>query len=195
MISKPQNRKGCFFKDGKVIINIGRLIIILGMIMYSIMFSGGRASDVSQSEFFRTLLIITIVFLGGGYSVVRIGMKYKKRYAKYARYIGIIKNSRYGSIDNICKLTSKTYDEVYKDLKYMIKRGILTDSYIDSENRKVVSPLLWKPKSTYSHIVIEGKTVGNNQQKVLKCPNCGGVNTIINNYGICEYCESKISAN
>lgn len=187
-IYKLHNERKNYVYNGRATKNIGKFFIGLG-IMYFLIFLLELSGTRDVNGMVQGYFIIIAICIGGGYAILRNGKKYMRLGQEHYDYINIIRNSKDGSIDEISWKKFKSYDATCMDLQEMIDENILEDTYIDKENRVIVSPLI--PRQ---NVVIE-KEVNNKAKKqiVIKCPNCGGVNTLTSNHGRCEYCDSPIS--
>ena len=124
--------------------------------------------------------IITPIFgIIGGILLVNKSKKLKKEVDIVKHYFSIIIDGNIRQLDKIAYTTGKSYDTVYKDIKYLIDKDYLENAYIDESRREIIF--------TYTH-----NSSKENEAKVITCKCCGATNTIYGT-GECEYCGSPLN--
>ena len=182
-LSKLHKEPENFVKNGKNVFITGIVFAALGLVYLS----GGKDT------------IAAFIIIGGlGAVMIWQGLSYKKLGQTYEKYRSVLVNSADGSIDNMASILGVNYDQAVADLSKMIAKGLLPDSYVNKDDRSFVSPMLQK---TFGSFVPEisypqgGATVTRSvpQVKTIKCPNCGGINTInIGDDNLCDFCGSPL---
>lgn len=72
-------------------------------------------------------------FLAGGLAMMGAGLKMKRRGKRIARYMAVMGERRYISLDELCAVSGKRRRTVERDLEYMMDKGLLeTGAYLDS---------------------------------------------------------------
>ena len=182
-ISKLHKETENFTKNGKNVFIIGIVFAACGIIYLT-----GGTDTIAAFLFFEAL----------GAVMIWQGNSYKKLGQKYEKYHSVLVNSTDGSIDNMTSILGVNYDQAVADLNMMIGKGLFPDSYVNMDERTLVSPLL---RRTFEPIAPDisnsqsdaADTPSASQVKTIKCPNCGGINTInIGDDNLCDYCGSPL---
>ena len=184
-ISKLHKEPENYEKNGKNVFIVGIVFAVLAF-LYLV---GG--SDTTFAF---------VVFAIAGAAMIWQGLTYTKLAKNYEKYRSVLVNSTDGSIDNIAAALGLTYDQAVSDLGKLVAKGLLPDSYVSQEDRTFVSPLLQKSFNAYSSEIPYREETGTvrsssqtSQVKTIKCPNCGGINTVnINFDNICDFCGSPL---
>ncbi len=72
-------------------------------------------------------------FLAGGLVMFAAGRRMKRRSARIARYLAVMGERAYISIDELCAVSGKRRRTVERDLEFMVEKGMLdTGAYFDS---------------------------------------------------------------
>ncbi len=188
MFVKIHNDKTNFISNGKAISRFGKFLVGFEMVFIALVIAG-EIKMKSINDLAAIIAITLVVFLGGGIIMIHYGRKQKAKGRRYNEYKDILVNSTDGSIERIAAMTSRTFDEVCKDLQDMINDNILLNSSLDRFNGIIKTPLIQKPQK----VVFGREAEKKEQKKAVECPSCGAVNTITDGYGHCEYCNSPIS--
>ena len=182
-ISKLHKEHENYAKNGKTVFIIGIVFAFLGIVALA-----------GEGDTFASFLI----FAGLGAVMIWQGLSYKKLGQTYEKYRSVLVNSADGSIDNMASILGVDYDQAVADLNEMIAKGLLPDSYVNKDDRSFVSPLLQKsfesfaPEIPYPQVGA-AVTRSTPQVKTIKCPNCGGINTInIGDDNLCDFCGSPL---
>ena len=139
-----------------------------------------------------------VVFGALGAIMIWQGHSYKKLGQTYQKYRRVLINSADGSIDNLASVLGVNYDRAVADLNRMIGKGLFPDSYVNDDERCFKSPLLQKgyvsfaPELSYP---LGGADASRSvpRTKSVKCPNCGGINTInVGGDNLCDFCGSPL---
>ena len=95
----------------------------------------GAGGDYLLSGIFDDLLGTFVCggFLAGGIVTLVSGLRMKKRTKRIARYLAVIGERDYVSLDELSTVVGKRHKTVEGDLEYMIEKGLLgTFAYVDS---------------------------------------------------------------
>ena len=182
---EPEN----YVINGNKLFIAGIVWVVIGLICLS--------SDSDSS----VATCILCALLGG--FMIWDGFMHKQLGSKFDKYRAVISNSTTGSLDSIAAALDVSYDQAVGVIEDMIKKGAIPDSYIDNNERKVVSPLI-KAAAPQVAVYVQApianvpaatatvQTVP--QTKTVKCPNCGANNSItVGSDNLCDYCGSPLS--
>ena len=71
-------------------------------------------------------------FLAGGIAMFAAGQRMKRRSARIARYLAVMGERGYISVEELCTVTGKSRKKIESDLDYMVEKGLLgTGAYLD----------------------------------------------------------------
>ena len=72
-------------------------------------------------------------FFAGGVAMLVAGQRMKRRSARVARYLAVMGERGYISVEELCTVTGKSRKKIESDLNYMVEKGLLgTGAYLDS---------------------------------------------------------------
>ena len=72
-------------------------------------------------------------FFAGGVAMLVAGQRMKRRSARVARYLAVMGERGYISVEELCIVTGKSRKKIESDLDYMVEKGLLgTGAYLDS---------------------------------------------------------------
>lgn len=72
-------------------------------------------------------------FFAGGVAMLVAGQRMKHRSARVARYLAVMGERGYISVEELCTVTGKSRKKIESDLDYMVEKGLLgTGAYLDS---------------------------------------------------------------
>ncbi|WP_323392864.1 hypothetical protein [Anaerotignum propionicum] len=177
-----------YTSNGNGTMIVGWILFVFG-IFYLIIY----LSDSATNSDVAPLLSGAAFCCGGGFALVRHGRKYKQRGLLVSRYITCIMNSSDGSIGDIAASLGFTYENTYRDIVDLIQCGALPDSYIDESTNCVVSAYIKKRVYDYKNKIELKEEPKKFTSRTVKCPNCGGMNSITGNDNECEYCGSPLA--
>lgn len=170
--------------DKKAAMTISIFLIILGVIYFigGLRFlSGGLVGDdlVNMNALIIMGLILNF-----------IGIYTRKSAKRFLKYIVLVIDQEYRSIEDIADAMSTTYDVAKKHLTRLIKDGYFRGCYIDEAIGEIVFPMdNSKPINVKVNVLpAEGET------RLVECKSCGAHNKVIGKVGQCEYCRSSINA-
>lgn len=161
---------------------------VVGWVLITIGCMGFIAELSSGPDGYGVMLVL--IFVAGGFLLLRKASKTKKTAARYKKYIDIVVNQNVRGIDNIVSAVGLSYDVVVKDLQDMINIGYLKDAYIHLGNREIV--LKQQEPVIYAQGTYAGQSV--TQTKAVRCPGCGANNVVtVGRVSECEYCSTPIN--
>jgi len=173
-------------KNGKTLRVIGFIFAGISL-MYLVLGLTGELKAEDNGSIVGGIIIILTLLGGGGLAAIIGGNKYIKNGKKYDKYAAIINAGGENDIDSIAAIYPTSYDEAVDDLQKMIDYGYFSNAYIDQSRRKLI--LSYSYNDNEENIVYEEKQ----KPEVIKCPNCGAVNSITSGKGNkCEYCGSEL---
>lgn len=184
----------------KAAIAVSRTIEMLefiggGFIIASIALSLPFAFSSAQDDV-AVLVITLLIMLAFGVWVFLCGIKRKKMRQEFKKYVSCLSKDPTGLIANIAAATGTSTDVVKKNLKFMIKKQFFVNAYIDEQNNQLVLASL--SNNTSNNMIdnaVSGisKTDDNAIYKPCTCPNCGGLNKVIQGkVAECDFCGSPI---
>ena len=101
-----------------------RTLMIIGGII-ALAAGSGLVSNIGE--------IIGYGFLAGGIAMFAAGQRMKRRSARIARYLAVMGERGYISVEELCTVTGKSRKKIESDLDYMVEKGLLgTGAYLDS---------------------------------------------------------------
>lgn len=143
--------------------------------------------SIVNSDFYSKVLNIGNWFFILGFIVLIISFYQKYKGEKYRNYISIIVNKETENLDEIAKKMNLGKYKVIQDIKVLIKRRYLPDTYeLDLEENRVYDVPKDKRKKEEKEKEKEKNT------RVVKCSNCYANNKLVEKIGRCEYCNSYI---
>lgn len=149
--------------------------------------------DVEPGENATSGIITAIViFCGGGGALIWLGGKNKRLHSMYTKYSSIIAGNPDASLEQLASTSAKPYAKVCADLQKLVDMGFFPGYYLDLNRKTFSCPAAKSARPA-------GVPTGRPQaaptpagSKVVKCPNCGGSNTLIGDTTECEYCGSPL---
>jgi len=182
-------------KNSKTVKKLGWFLVFLG-IVYAILYISGGFETESGEKVAEPLILMIVLFLGGGILTLRGSRKMRKRGEVYEKCLRNV-NSNQRDISSIANNLSISHEETEKVLHEMINEGFFEDAHFDMINKKIVLPnssfndhyVRIQYKATNSSHVADSPRI-----KVVECPNCGA--DIESTEGFvteCEYCGSRIN--
>lgn len=171
---------------------ISKIQIVCGVIC--IFFGIMGISIIEEQQDKGVAITLTIIFLGGGFLLVRNSRRRKKLIQEFKKYVIYISENPFGSISDLAMSMGKSEDEIRKNLDIMIKKKYFTNAYVDlKENRVVISnakPVNNVPEN-YTAPTINPDDI---EYVSITCPSCGGVNKVEKGTVYeCDFCGSHIN--
>lgn len=133
------------------------------------------------SEFDFSVFFFFLIFASAGVALTFVGYRNKKEEENIKRYVPVIINQNITNLNAIASIVGKSYDNVLKDVKKLINRGILKEAFLDENLNEIIFINHNKPI-----------TQSQDEKKIVICPCCGANNTILGSIGKCEYCDSPL---
>lgn len=199
MLSKLHKDKENTLANAKKTIIVGRIIFAMGLVYAFMGFTGTMIIEDGSNENGKAALMVALFFIVVGCAIIIHANKYKKLGLKYERYIPVISGSPTGSLDDMAAVIGEAFDDTSQNIQNLIDAGLLENSYIDQTRRILVSSVVGsmcrtQTVQTSSDVNYDQQTrAAKSEVKTVKCPNCGGVNNIVNGAeNICDFCGSPI---
>lgn len=180
LIKKLTNDKSSIMKNWKFIFGLGIFFAFIAILMCTQL--ADSSADLSST-------ILGVLFYGlGGAGLIYAAKRMKDTGELYKKLIDIIINQRQTTIENVASQAGLGYDKTVHSIQKMIDKGYFNGAYIDQANHEVVLP-----NTNFVQPAMNSQNTYAQQQKTVKCPNCGG-NNIINVGQVveCEFCGSPI---
>lgn len=191
LVKKMSDEKYNYLKNGKALKTFGWVLFGFG-IFYLIMGLAGELETEDGSSVVGGIIIMLLLFCGGGLCMVFKGKEFVKRGTKFSRYVAIVNASKNTLIDNIAAAYPTTYDSAASDLQKMIDIGYFQNAYIDLNQRELVMPVIQSTNYTGNNAAGQNLTT-DTKPRTVKCPNCGATNKLMSGaINECEYCGSPL---
>ena len=190
LVKKMTDEKFNYIKNGKSL-KILAWILIGFAVMYLIMGITGELETEDGSSVVGGVIVMLMIFGGGGTFALYKAHSYIKKGTKYNRYISIINSSNDTLIDNIAAAYPTSFEQAAKDLQSMLDDGYFMNAYVDLNRRELIMP----PKTATVNVAVnQSASPSYGQTTSVKCKNCGATNTVIEGTTCeCEYCGSPIN--
>lgn len=103
---------------------------ITGLVTFirTLVFLGSNGVDTTAAGW-----IVNLLFLGGFFGMVQLGIRQRKRLRRAERYIQLCDYRVYGQIAALAGGTGKSHDYVVKDLQKMLELGIFPEGHLDEQ--------------------------------------------------------------
>lgn len=135
-------------------------------------------------------IIILFIFAALGILLIIFSRKRKKLINDFKTYVQILSVDPKVSIDDLASGLGTSQDVVKNNINLMIKKKYFSNAYIDTENNRVVFPVVSEQQQTIAPEA--GKS--NIEYITVTCKSCGGINKIAKGIvGECDYCGSPLS--
>ena len=115
-----------------------RTLMIIGGII-TVAAGSGLISDIGEIigygwySYMAEYMLSECGFLAGGIAMFAAGQRMKRRSARIARYLAVMGERGYISVEELCTVTGKSRKKIESDLDYMVEKGLLgTGAYLDS---------------------------------------------------------------
>lgn len=178
-------------KNSKKVYALGWILIALGIMYFSMALTGQLTTD--DGSIAGMLIMIVVLFFGGGFWTLSGARNMNKRGRKYNQYISVI-NAGETDIDIIAGAVSVTYETALKDIQELIDIGFFPNAYINASSKKLV---LVDNDIDGQQITLQTKSTSKsdlNRKKVIKCSTCGANMVVIEGEIIkCEYCGTLLA--
>ncbi len=161
--------------DKKASIIIGRILVGIG-VFWSI---GAIVEWTSPELGSHTFTVFAILNLGIGI----YNIKYGKRCMKYISLIG---EQDYRSLEEIAAQTGMRYHTVKLDIRKLLKAGYFRDHYLNEESGCLEA---YSDKSSKR----EAKQSAEEPLYAVNCKSCGAPQNVKKGNSRCEYCGSTIN--
>ena len=186
---KLANDKSAAMKNSKVLKTIGYFFLFCAVSLPLVEIGSESGNNMGS------ILTCVVFYTVGGILLVRGGKKLQKSGERYKKLIEIVINQQQYTIENIAAQMGLDYGETVDALQGMIDKDYFAGAYIDLANHELVFPDRFQQTGYHANqnLYAEVNAGGAPQQKVVKCPNCGGKNIITaGQVSECDYCGSPI---
>lgn len=172
---------------------VGWVIFAFGII-YLLMGLTGSLTTEDGSSAVGVIIMMVALCCGGGYAIVRNAKKYKNLGLMYERYPPVVSNFATGSLDDVAEAIGETYDMTADNIQKLIEAGLFENGYNDKTRRCLVPPLVSSMNRASNTVINHSyENVSVPQTKSIKCPKCGGINTVTEGAeNICDFCGSSL---
>ena len=189
LVKKMTSEKFNYIKNGKSL-KVLAWILISFAIIYLIMLLTGELEAEDGSSVVGSLIMMIMLFGGGGAFALFKAHSYIKKGTKYNRYVSIINSNNTTLIDTIAAAYPTTYEKAAEDIQSMIDDGYFMNAYVDLNRRELIMP----QKSVSDNITVnQNSTHIDAQPMSIECKNCGATNTVVPGaVNECEYCGSPL---
>lgn len=153
----------------------GAFFFITGIAYVAAGFAGELQSD-NQNDIVFGMVVMFLLFCGGGVALMLMSLKYFKLSKLYNKYIPYILSSGVLSIHQLSQILNVSYDTALRDLQLLLTKGALKGAYIEHPSGSIVLPNPPEPP-----------------KKKVFCPHCNGANLVyVGQDASCDYCGSPI---
>ena len=118
-------------KTARILMIVGAAITcIFGISLVTML---GEVIAYGWYSYMREELCPMCGFCAGGVAMLVAGQRMKRRSARVARYLAVMGERGYISVEELCTVTGKSRKKIESDLDYMVEKGLLgTGAYLDS---------------------------------------------------------------
>lgn len=179
--------------NSKAAITVSNIISKIQMICGVIcVFFGIMGISASIGHMTTTDIVFILIFLVGGYLLIRNSRRRKKLIEAFKNYVAYLSSEPTGSIENLAMAMGTSQDEVKENVNLMISKKYFTNAYIDlKENMIVISGSQSAATTSQSYV---GKKDSDTEYVSITCPSCGGVNKVEKGtVHECDFCGSHIN--
>lgn len=189
LVKKMTSEKFNYIKNGKSLKVLAWILIIFAAIYLMMLITGDLEAE-DGSSVVGSLIMMIMLFGGGGAFALYKAHSYIKKGTKYNRYVSIINSNNTTLIDTIAVAYPTTYEKAAEDIQSMIDDGYFMNAYIDLNRRELIMP----QKSVSDNITVnQNSTHIDAQPMSIECKNCGATNTVVPGaVNECEYCGSPL---
>lgn len=178
---RVSNDKAAAMKNSRIFTAIGCFFFFGVIVMASILI--GHPEDDTDFAIFGICF-----YLIGGVLIMRFARKLKRTGEEYRKYIDVVINQERRTLEDVASQMGKNYEQTMQGLQQMIDKGYFTGAFIDTMEHTIVFPSRPQQREMKPDNGREEP-----QQKIVKCPNCGGNNVVeAGRIHECDYCGSPI---
>lgn len=168
---------------------IEKLQLIAGIIM-TILFGLPAIACIGDKKTKAGVIFIMFILAALGVLLIVFSRKRKKLINDFKIYVQRVSVDPTGSISNLAAGLGTSQDVVKNNLNMMIKKRYFSNAYIDTENNRVVFPIVLEQQRTNA----QEANQSNIDYITVTCRSCGGINKVIKGtVGECDYCGSPLS--
>lgn len=189
LVKKMTDEKFNYIKNGKSL-RILAWILISFSVIYLIMGITGELETGDGSSVVGGIILMLMIFCGGGAFALYKAHSYITKGKKYKRYVSIINGSNDRRIGNIAAAYPTTYEKAAEDIQAMIDDGYFMNAYVDLNRRELIMP---QKSKTGNATVNPSPAPTDAQPTSVRCKNCGATNVVVAGaVNECEYCGSPL---
>ena len=122
-----------------IFLSSGAFLFMVGIAYVAAGFAGELKSD-NQEDIVFGMIVMFLIFCGGGLALMLTSPKYFKLSKLYNKYAPCILNSGILNIDQIAQIVNVDYNTAVKDLQYLLSKSSLNGAYIAHQSRTIVFP-------------------------------------------------------
>jgi uncharacterized protein with PQ loop repeat len=168
---------------------IEKLQLIAGIII-TILFGLPAIACLFDKKTGAGIIIVMFILAALGVLLIVFSRKRKKLINDFKTYVQRLSVDPTGSIDNLAAGLGTSQDVVKNNLNMMIKKKYFSNAYIDTENNRVVFPIVSEQQQTNAPQASQSSI----EYITITCKSCGGINKVIKGtVGECDYCGSPLS--
>jgi uncharacterized protein with PQ loop repeat len=168
---------------------IEKLQLIAGIIL-TILFGLPAIICLFDKKTRAGVIIVMIILTALGVLLIVFSRKRKKLINDFKTYVQRLSIDPTGSIDNLAAGLGTSQDVVKNNINLMIKKRYFSNAYIDTENNRVVFPIVLEQQPTNA----AKSTQSNIEYISVTCKSCGGINKMVKGTASeCDYCGSPLS--
>ncbi len=175
---------------------VEKIEMILGGLWFAMMALVALVSMFDKQVDGAGTIIFMWVLAALGVWVFLKGRRRRKMRIEFKNYVSHLSAIPTGSLENIAAATGTSVDVVKKNLKFMIKKKFFSGAYLDEKNNQLVLPSMANNVNPTSQNTLNTATNHQTTETVYKtfnCPNCGGMNKIVQGTVTeCDFCGSPL---
>lgn len=174
-LSLIKNKLNKMEKDIKSRKHLGFILVGLGSLYF-----------ISTLSYFKfSSIFISFLFISAGILVISLTKNKSEIISLANKYLRILDDMKSPYIKEIAAACQTSPEISSSELQYLIDVNILEASYIDYDKKIIHTPLI--NKAIYSET--QNK---DSRKKIIECKYCGGVNEIVDDNYICQFCGSPL---
>lgn len=159
------------------------------LFIFGVAFIGNLLDAENTLE--ATSVMLFIIFISLSAYTFYCGIKRTKMNKTLKNYVNVIGNVESISIEDLAKSVLVSESQVVSEFEWLIKKSILTDAYIDHNDKKIVF------KEAYAKVVEKQKQEEQEKRNIeyvsVVCGCCDGTTKIVKGKeGVCSYCGAPI---
>lgn len=177
LASKISRETFRYTENARVLRILGAVLVALG-IFYVISSLTGDKNPNAGEKMAGSLPLAVALFVGGGITLLILGLRLQKKAVRYARYVAIVHAMDPISLDQVAASYPRSYEQVCEELQEMLDAGYFKGGSLDLQNRNL-------------HVsrTEQNRADAGSSPRLVQCPGCGAVRSITGSGPVeCEYC-------